>query len=53
MRKKKWFSYAAEEAILAFNLFPSDENRKVLELIKLKESNFIESKPVKSDSTTR
>ena len=49
--KKKWYSDAAEEAILAFDFFPSDKNRKVLELIQLKESHNIGSKPVKRDST--
>ena len=34
--KKTWFDDAALEARKAFELFPSDENKKVLELIKKK-----------------
>ena len=35
--KKKWYIEAMAEARNAFNLFPTDENRKVLELIQAKE----------------
>tara|TARA_B100000315_G_C14463931_1_gene535048 strand:+ start:524 stop:1018 length:495 start_codon:yes stop_codon:yes gene_type:complete len=34
--KKKWYTDAVEEAKKAFELFPTDDNRKVLELIKIK-----------------
>ena len=34
--KKKWYSEAIVEAKRAFELYPSDENKKVLELIKMK-----------------
>ena len=34
--KKKWYSEAIIEANQAFELYPSDDNKKVLELIKKK-----------------
>jgi len=34
--KKKWYKDAVAEAQIAFNFFPSDDNRKVLELIQKK-----------------
>ena len=51
--KKKWYSEAAEEARKAFDFFPTDDNRKVLELIQKKESQKIGAKPTQIDSTTR
>ncbi len=48
--KKKWYTDALGEARKAFELFPTDENRKVLELIKIKESKQSESMPTKIDS---
>jgi len=36
--KKSWYTDALEEAIKAFKLLPTDENRKVLELIRTKAS---------------
>ena len=35
--KKKWYKEAVSEAQIAFNFFPSDDNRKILELIQKKE----------------
>ena len=34
--KKNWHEDAADEARKAFELFPTDENRKLLELIQIK-----------------
>ena len=36
--KKNWHTDAVKEARKAFELFPSDKNRKVMELIQKKES---------------
>jgi len=36
--KKKWYVDAIDEASKAFALFPTDDNRKVLELIQTKNS---------------
>jgi len=51
--KKKWYEDAVEEARKAFEYFPTDDNRKVLELIQIKESKNIMSKPTKIDSTNQ
>ena len=37
--KKKWYIDAEKEAKKAFDLFPTDENRKVLELIQSKKES--------------
>ena len=34
--KKKWYAEALDEAMKAFDLFPTDDNRKILELIQTK-----------------
>ena len=34
--KKEWYAEAAQEAKKAFSLYPSDDNKKVLELIQQK-----------------
>ena len=49
--KKKWYTDATDEAQKAFELFPTDDNRKVLELIKIKEYKDIGIKPTNKDST--
>ena len=51
--KKKWYAEALGEARKAFELFPTDDNRKVLELIQIKESKQSESKPAKIDSISQ
>ena len=43
--KKEWYTDAAEEARNAFDLIPSVNNRKVLELIQIKISKKTGSKP--------
>ena len=49
--KKNWYDDAAVEARKAFELFPSDDNRKVMELIQKK--NSTESiKTVRQKTTT-
>ena len=37
--KKTWYNDASMEARKAFELIPTDENRKVMELIQIKESS--------------
>ena len=37
--KKGWYENAISEARNAFDLFPTDKNKKVLELIKSKKKN--------------
>tara|TARA_B100000315_G_scaffold237087_1_gene253521 strand:- start:12 stop:359 length:348 start_codon:yes stop_codon:yes gene_type:complete len=51
--KKKWYADALGEARKAFQLFPTDENRKVLELIQIKESKQSRSMPAKIDSISQ
>ena len=50
--KKKWYGDAADEARNAFELFPSDDNRKVMELILIqkKKSHNDETESKKHDS---
>ena len=42
--KKKWYIDAEKEAKKAFDLFPTDENRKVLELIQSKKESIRKQK---------
>ena len=49
--KKDWYDDAAVEAREAFELFPSDDNRKVMELIQNKISSH-SIKTVKQKTTT-
>ena len=42
--KQKWYPESIKEAKKAFALYPSEENKKVLELIKKKSSNQETSK---------
>ena len=49
--KKKWYSDAANEARKAFELHPTDDNRKILELIQQKESNKSRFEPAFIDSS--
>ena len=51
--KKNWHKDAIDEARRAFDLFPTDENRKLLELIQTKFLQKIESKPEPIDSTSK
>ena len=51
--KKNWHEEAIDEARKAFDLFPTDENRKLLELIQTKFLQKIESKPEPIDSTSK
>ena len=51
--KKKWYTDAVDEAKKSFDLFPTDNNKQVLELIQTKASQKSESKPTTTDSTTR
>ena len=51
--KKNWYEDAVDEARKAFELFPTDENRKLLELIQIKLFQKIGSKPETIDSTSR
>ena len=51
--KKKWYTDAAREARRAFDLFPTEENRKVLELIQIKTSQKTQLKVAKIDSISR
>ena len=51
--KKNWHKEAINEARKAFELFPTDENHKLLELIQTKFLQKIESKPELSDSTSK
>ena len=43
--KKKWYKDAAVEARKAFELFPTDDNRQVLDLIKEKKTNNTNPSP--------
>jgi len=49
--KKKWYSDAADEARKAFELHPTDDNRKILELIQKKESQQARLEPASIDSS--
>ena len=49
--KKKWYRYAADEAMKAFELFPSDDNRKVMDLIQNKSQKKEGLEPKKRDSS--
>ena len=49
--KKKWYADALGEARKAFELFPTDDNRKVLELIQAKESQKTVSEPMPKDTS--
>ena len=51
--KKKWYADAVKEARKAFELFPTDDNRKVLELIQIKGSKKEKEKSEKIDPTKR
>ena len=51
--KKNWYEDAIDEARKAFDLFPTDENRKLLELIQIKLLQKTGSKPEPIDSTSR
>ena len=51
--KKNWYEDAADEARKAFELFPTDENRKLLELIQTKLLQKTGSKPEPIDSTSK
>lgn len=51
--KKKWYIDAAEEARKAFELFPTDDNKKVLVLIQKKMSPKTKPSMSKIDSTSR
>ena len=50
--KKNWHEDAIDEARKAFDLFPTDENRKLLELIQIKLFHKTGSKPEPIDSTS-
>ena len=47
--KKKWYGDAVKEARIAFELIPTDDNRRVLELIQKKQNGnrnaAVEKKP--------
>ena len=49
--KKKWYDDAAEEARKAFDLFPTEDNRKVLKLILTKSVQKHKSEPEQIDSS--
>ena len=51
--KKNWYEDAADEARKAFELFPTDENRKLLELIKINLLKKEGSKPELINSTSK
>ena len=51
--KKNWYEEAVDEARKAFELFPTDENRKLLELIQIKLPQKTGSKPEPIDSTSK
>ena len=51
--KKKWYTDAVGEARKAFDLFPTDANRKVLELIQKKEPQKTSPKPTPIDPANR
>ena len=47
--KKEWYNDAVKEARRAFDLLPTDENRKVYDLIRAKESSPIIKNPTTTD----
>ena len=49
--KKKWYGDAVVEARKAFELFPSDDNRKVLELIQAQKPQKKNTEPTSIDSS--
>lgn len=49
--KKKWYEDAEKEARNAFELFPTDNNRKVLELIKTKRIQYSGKKLIKPNTS--
>ena len=51
--KKIWYTDAAEEAQKAFDLFPTDDNRKILELIQIKLFQNTGSRPEKIGATNQ
>ena len=51
--KKNWYEDAADEARKSFDLFPTDENHKLLELIQTKSLQKTGSKPDPINSTSR
>ena len=51
--KKNWYEEAVDEARKAFELFPTDENRKLLELIQIKLPQKTGLKPEPIDSTSK
>ena len=51
--KKNWYEDAVDEARKAFDLFPTDANRKVLELIQKKEPQKTSPKPTPIDPANR
>ena len=48
--KKKWYEDAEKEARSAFELLPTDNNRRVLELIKTKQTQQTGKDPKKVDT---
>ena len=51
--KKNWYEDAADEARKAFELLPTDENRKLLELIQIKLFQNTGSRPEKIGETNQ
>ncbi len=51
--KKNWYKDAIDEARKAFELFPTDKNRKLLELIQIKLFQKTGSKPDPIDPASR
>ena len=49
--KKTWYNDAIMEARKAFELIPTDENRKVMELIQIKMEGKPKTKPKQSSSS--
>ena len=49
--KKTWYNDAIMEARKAFELIPTDENRKVMELIQKKTEGKLKAKPKQSSSS--
>ena len=49
--KKKWYIEAAKESQMAFDLFPSEDNRKVLELIQAQKPKKKNTEPTSIDSS--
>ena len=48
--KKTWYNDAIMEARKAFELIPTDDNRKVMELIQIKTAGKPKTEPTKSSS---